>query len=215
MGTFAGSMAAAVVAVKAWNGAMSLYKTVTKLATAETKLFNKALKANAIFLVISAIAALVAGLTWFFTKTETGKELWSQFMDVLKSGWDAVKDKMSGFFSWAKDLWDSAVQKFGEAREAMSPIIETIQEIAQVIIEKVISAFTWWAETVFSVFTAVWGKIFEFLGYVKDNFWPVMQSVFTMLGELLTSVWDGLSWAWDNIIRPVFQALVDLSLIHI
>ena len=211
LGTFAGSMAAAVVAVKAWNGAMSLYKTVTKLATAETKLFNKALKANAIFLVISAIAALVAGLTWFFTKTETGKELWSQFMDVLKSGWDAVKDKMSGFFSWAKDLWDSAVQKFGEAREAMSPIIETIQEIAQVIIEKVISAFTWWAETVFSVFTAVWGKIFEFLGYVKDNFWPVMQSVFTMLGELLTSVWDGLSWAWDNIIRPVFQALVDFA----
>lgn len=211
LGTFAGSMTAAVVAVKAWNGAMSLYKTVTKLATAETKLFNKALKANVIFLVISAIAALVAGLTWFFTKTETGKELWSQFMDVLKSGWDAVKEKMSGFFSWAKDLWDSAVQKFGEARAAMAPIIEAIQEIAQVIIEKVISAFTWWAETVFSVFTAVWGKIFEFLGYVKDNFWPVMQSIFTMLGELLTSVWDGLSWAWDNIVRPVFQALVDFA----
>lgn len=211
LGTFAGSMTAAVVAVKAWNGAMSLYKTVTKLATAETKLFNKALKANAIFLVISAIAALVAGLTWFFTKTETGKELWSQFMDVLKSGWDAVKDKMSGFFDWAKGLWDSAVEKFGEARAAMAPIIEAIQEIAKVIIEKVISAFTWWAETVFSVFTAVWGKIFEFLGYVKDNFWPVMQSIFTMLGELLTSVWDGLSWAWDNIVRPVFQALVDFA----
>lgn len=211
LGTFAGSMAAAVVAVKAWNGAMSLYKTVTKLATAETKLFNKALKANAIFLVISAIAALVAGLTWFFTKTETGKELWSQFMDVLKSGWDAVKEKMSGFFDWAKGLWDSAVEKFGEARAAMAPIIETIQEIAQVIIEKIIGAFTWWAETVFSVFTAVWGKIFEFLGYVKDNFWPVMQSIFTMLGELLTSVWDGLSWAWDNIVRPVFQALVDFA----
>lgn len=211
LGTFAGSMAAAVVAVKAWNGAMSLYKTVTKLATAETKLFNKALKANAIFLVISAIAALVAGLTWFFTKTETGKEIWSQFMDVLKSGWDAVKEKMSGFFDWAKGLWDSAVEKFGEARAAMAPIIEAIQEIAQVIIEKVISAFTWWAETVFSVFTAVWGKIFEFLGYIKDNFWPVMQSIFTMLGELMTSVWDGLSWAWDNIIRPVFQALVDFA----
>jgi len=211
LGTFAGSMTAAVVAVKAWNGAMSLYKTVTKLATAETKLFNKALKANVIFLVISAIAALVAGLTWFFTKTETGKELWSQFMDVLKSGWDAVKDKMSGFFDWAKGLWDSAVQKFGEARAAMAPIIEAIQEIAQAIIEKVISAFTWWAETVFSVFTSVWGKIFEFLGYVKDNFWPIMQSIFTMLGELLSSVWDGLSWAWENIIQPVFNGIWELA----
>lgn len=191
--------------------ATKLWTAVTKGAAAAQKALNAVMKANPIGLVITAVTALVAGLTWFFTKTETGKELWSQFMDVLKSGWDAVKEKMSGFFDWAKGLWDSAVQKFGEARAAMAPIIETIQEIAQVIIEKVISAFTWWAETVFSVFTAVWGKIFEFLGYIKDNFWPVMQSVFTMLGELLTSVWDGLSWAWDNIVRPVFQALVDFA----
>lgn len=191
--------------------ATKLWTAVTKGAAAAQKALNTVMKANPIGLVITAITALVAGLTWFFTKTETGKELWSQFMDVLKSGWDAVKDKMSGFFSWAKGLWDSAVEKFGGAREAMSPIIETIQEIAQVIIEKVISAFTWWAETVFSVFTAVWGKIFEFLGYIKDNFWPVMQSIFTMLGELMSSVWDGLSWAWDSIVRPVFQALVDFA----
>lgn len=191
--------------------ATKLWTAVTKGAAAAQKALNAVMKANPIGLIITAITALVAGLTWFFTKTETGKELWSQFMDVLKSGWDAVKDKMSGFFDWAKGLWDSAVEKFGEARAAMAPIIEAIQEIAQVIIEKVISAFTWWAETVFSVFTAVWGKIFEFLGYVKDNFWPVMQSIFTMLGELLTSVWDGLSWAWDNIIRPVFQALADFA----
>lgn len=191
--------------------ATKLWTAVTKGAAAAQKALNAVMKANPIGLVITAVTALVAGLTWFFTKTETGKELWSQFMDVLKSGWDAVKEKMSGFFDWAKDLWDSAVEKFGEARAAMAPIIEAIQEIAQVIIEKVISAFTWWAETVFSVFTAVWGKIFEFLGYIKDNFWPVMQSVFTMLGELLTSVWDGLSWAWDNIVRPVFQALVDFA----
>lgn len=191
--------------------ATKLWTAVTKGAAAAQKALNAVMKANPIGLVITAVTALVAGLTWFFTKTETGKELWSQFMDVLKSGWDAVKDKMSGFFDWAKGLWDSAVQKFGEAREAMAPIIETIQEIAQVIIEKVISAFTWWAETVFSVFTAVWGKIFEFLGYIKDNFWPVIQSVFTMLGELLSSVWDGLSWAWENIIQPVFNGIWELA----
>lgn len=191
--------------------ATKLWTAVTKGAAAAQKALNAVMKANPIGLVITAVTALVAGLTWFFTKTETGKELWSQFMDVLKSGWDAVKDKMSGFFSWAKGLWDSAVQKFGEARAAMAPIIETVQEIAQVIVEKVVGAFTWWAETVFSVFTAVWGKIFEFLGYIKDNFWPVIQSVFTMVGELLSSVWDGLSGAWENIIQPVFNGIWELA----
>lgn len=195
--------------------ATKLWEAATKGAAAAQKVLNTVMKANPIGLIITAITALVAGLTWFFTQTETGKELWSQFMDVLKSGWDAVKDKMSGFFDWAKDLWDSAVEKFGEAREAMAPVIETIQEIAQVIIEKVISAFTWWAETVFSLFTAVWGKIFEFLGYVKDNFWPVIQSVFTMLGELMSSVWDGLSWAWENVIQPVFNGILELAKITI
>lgn len=191
--------------------ATKLWTAVTKGAAAAQKALNAVMKANPIGLVITAVTALVAGLTWFFTKTETGKELWSQFMDVLKSGWDAVKEKMSGFFDWAKGLWDSVVEKFGEAREAMSPIIETVQEIAQVIVEKVVGAFTWWAETVFSVFTAVWGKIFEFLGYIKDNFWPVIQSVFTMVGELLSSVWDGLSGAWENIIQPVFNGIWELA----
>ncbi|QRJ57454.1 hypothetical protein GWO64_009365 [Corynebacterium macginleyi] len=211
LGTFAGSITAAVVAVKAWNGALSLYKKVTELATVETKLFNKALKTNVIFVVISAVAALVAGLTWFFTKTETGKKIWAQFMDVLKSGWDTVKQKMSDFFGWAKDLWDNAVQKFGEAREAMAPIIETVQEVARVIVEKVVGAFTWWAETAVSVFAAVWGKIFEFLGYIKDKFWPVIQTVFTKVGGLLSNFGDSLSWAWASIIRPVFQALADFA----
>ena len=40
---------------------------------------NAVMAANPIMLVITLIAALVAGLTYFFTCTNTGKAVWSSF----------------------------------------------------------------------------------------------------------------------------------------
>ena len=45
--------------------------------------------ANPIALGVAAVAAAVAGLTWFFTQTETGKQMWSDF-----TSW--ISEKMAG-----------------------------------------------------------------------------------------------------------------------
>ena len=195
--------------------ATKLWEAATKGAAAAQKVFNTVMKANPIGLIITAITALVAGLTWFFTQTETGKELWSKFMDVLKSGWDSVKEKMSGFFDWAKDLWDSAVEKFREARETMAPVIETIQEIAQAIIEKVAGAFTWLGEKAAAAFTTVSEWIGTFLTFLQEDVWPVVESILGFVGDAFTALWDGLSWAWENVIQPVFNGILELAKITI
>lgn len=195
--------------------ATKLWEAATKGAAAAQKVFNTVMKANPIGLIITAITALVAGLTWFFTQTETGKELWSKFMDVLKSGWDSVKEKMSGFFDWAKDLWDSAVEKFREARETVAPVIETIQEIAQAIIEKVAGAFTWLGEKAAAAFTTVSEWIGTFLTFLQENFWPVVEAILGFVGDAFSALWDGLSWAWENIIQPVFNGILELAKITI
>lgn len=191
--------------------ATKLWTSVTKIAAAAQKALNAVMKANPIGLIITAITALVAGLTWFFTKTETGKELWSQFMEVLRSGWDSVKEKMSGFFDWAKGLWDRAVEKFGEAREAMAPIIETVQEIAQVILDRVVGAFSWLAEKVVATFTTVSEWIGSFLAFMQENFWPVIEAILGFVGDAFSAIWDGLSWAWENVIQPVFNGILELA----
>ena len=195
--------------------ATKLWEAATKGAAAAQKVLNTVMKANPIGLIITAVTALVAGLTWFFTKTETGQELWSQFMDVLKSGWDSVKEKMSGFFDWAKDLWDSAVEKFREARETMAPVIETIQEIAQAIVEKVAGAFTWLGEKAAAAFTTVSEWIGTFLTFLQENVWPVVESILGFVGDAFTALWDGISWAWENVIQPVFNGILELAKITI
>lgn len=54
--------------------------------------------ANPIFLVIAAVAALVAGLVWFFTQTETGKKIWDKV-------WNGIKNAVSWFINWLKTNW--------------------------------------------------------------------------------------------------------------
>ena len=44
---------------------------------------NAAMNANPIMIVVTAIGALVAALVWFFTQTETGRQIWSQFTAFL------------------------------------------------------------------------------------------------------------------------------------
>lgn len=74
-------------------------------ATAAQWLWNAALSANPIALVIIAIVALVAGLIWFFTQTETGRKIVSTAMDGIRVAFGWVSDKASSFFTWVRSNW--------------------------------------------------------------------------------------------------------------
>lgn len=60
---------------------------------------------------VAGIAAVVGGLTLFFTKTETGRKLWADFTEAFSERWDQAVgrfqdglDKVLGFLSRAKDF---------------------------------------------------------------------------------------------------------------
>ena len=55
------------------------------------------------------IAAVLAGLTWFFTQTETGKKIWSNFMGFLKDLWDGLVDKFNMVAGFLKDLFNDPI----------------------------------------------------------------------------------------------------------
>lgn len=76
-------ISAAVTALKSFDVA-------AKIAAAGQWVLNAAMNANPIMLVITAIGALVAGLIWFFTQTETGRAAWASFTSFLSSAWQSV-----------------------------------------------------------------------------------------------------------------------------
>lgn len=77
----------------------------TGVATAAQWLWNAALSANPIGLVVLAIAALVAGLVWFFTQTTLGREIFSAAMNGITTAFGWVWDKAQALFGWVKSNW--------------------------------------------------------------------------------------------------------------
>lgn len=81
---------AATVAQRTATVATSI---ATKAAAAGQWLLNAALSANPIGLVIAGIAALVAGLVWFFTKTKVGQA-------IIQSAWAGIKVAIGAVTTW-------------------------------------------------------------------------------------------------------------------
>lgn len=84
---------------------------------------NAAMNANPVMILVTAIGALVAALAWFFTQTETGRQIWSQFTAFLGNCvnniiafFQSLPGRIGAFFQNAADgarnTWNSAVDWF-------------------------------------------------------------------------------------------------------
>lgn len=81
----------------------------TGLASKAQLLWNAALIANPIGLIVAAIAAVVAGLVLFFTKTEIGRKIWEGFTEYLKLAWEAIKIAFGVAWDAISAIWDGMV----------------------------------------------------------------------------------------------------------
>jgi hypothetical protein len=95
-----GSLAVGIGSVVA---AMLVWQAVTKTVAAVQLVLNAVMAANPIGIIILAVAALAAGLVWFFTKTKLGKKIWKDFTGFMVKAWDAVKSGLSAGWQWIKN----------------------------------------------------------------------------------------------------------------
>ena len=116
VGAFAAIMVVAFVAQQTFTVVSGVARAALGIATAAQWLFNAALSANPIGLIILAIAALVAGLIWFFTQTKLGKEVWQNMVTAIGVAWN-----------W---LWNSVIKPVGDW---ISAAFKTIGSVAGAI----------------------------------------------------------------------------------
>lgn len=69
--------------------------------------FTGLISAHPIGLGIAAVSAAVAGLTWFFTQTETGKQMWADFTGWISEKWQGVQDFLSGAGEFFGGVWEN------------------------------------------------------------------------------------------------------------
>ncbi|MHC9537702.1 tape measure protein [Dellaglioa sp. BT-FLS60] len=114
--------------------------------------------------LIVAIAALVGGLTYFFTKTKKGQEVWASFMQVLSNGMDV-----------AKKSFDTFIQKFGQL---LSDVQSNLNAMKQ--------GFEQFSSVVKSALNVVVAKFGQLLSAIQPGL-KIMKQGFIDLGSSISS----------------------------
>ena len=196
------ALAGAFVALKVINGivkAIELYNKIVKIGTAIQGAFNAVMAINPFVALGIAIAAIIAGLVYFFTQTETGKKAWASFVDFLKSAWDGIVSFFSGIGQWFADIWNGAVDGAKGIWQGLvdwfSGIVQGIQNIWNGITTFFSNLWT----TVIGGIQSVWGGVTDFFSGIFDAVSSVVSTVFSAIGSFAGSAWNVLVGAWSAV----------------
>lgn len=128
-------ISAAVTALKSFDAA-------AKIAAAGQWVLNAAMNANPIVLVVTAIAALVSALVWFFTQTETGRKAWASFTSFLSSAWQSVVSFVTGLGQNIANFFTQTIPN------AIQSVIQWFQQLPSAIgtaLSNLITSIGTWA----------------------------------------------------------------------
>ncbi|WP_138443517.1 peptidoglycan DD-metalloendopeptidase family protein [Sinomonas susongensis] len=188
------------------------------IAAAAQWALNMAMNNNPVGKIIMLISALVAGLVWFFTQTELGKQIVANVWQFIQDSIRAVGDWFTGTlvpafqaavkwvgdaFTWLyesviKPVWDA----IGAAIDwAYNSVIKPMFEGVGTGVNEVGGFFTW-------LQTAVIEPVFNGIAAVFDWWWnnitsPILNAVIAAV----QAVGGWFSWLYNDILDPVFQLI--------
>lgn len=194
-------LTAAVAGYAAAMGTLSIISTVRGwlvLAAAAQWGMNAAMFANPIGLIAAGIALLVAGLVWFFTQTELGR-------DIIANVWGFIQGAIKAVVDWVMANWPLLLTVLlGPLGAAIAWIIQNWSGVVtffQDLFNQIGAVFTWLYE---NIVKPVWNGIMTVIGGV----WAFIKGVFSLLVAIMQKVVaPAFRWLYETIIKPVFDAI--------
>lgn len=181
-------------------------------ASGSFSLFNAVMSANPIVLVVGAIAALVAALAWFFTQTETGKQIWQDFMSWLSSAWQAIAPVLTGVWN---GIVETATTVWNNMMAVVSPIIQTVVDFIKSVWDGISQ---WWSENqalIQQTFETVWNAIQTVIQTVMPIIQSVIETAMNILGPLIEGTWNNIctvvTTVWELIKIAIQTAMEVIS----
>ncbi len=206
----------AVVAFKALKAAAAIHSVITQGIGAFQALWG-VLAANPIIAIIAAIAAVVAALVVFFTKTKTGRQLWANFVNFLKTVWN-------GLVQIATTVWNAIVQAFTTAVQTVQNVWNGITSFFSNLWNGIVSGVSAAWNGVVSVFTTVvqavqnvWNGITSFFSGLWNGIVSGISSAWNGVSQFFTNLWNGIvqvaTTYWNNFLvmfAPIISAFENL-----
>ena len=215
----AGANVVAGTSAKVYTALTKAQMVASRAAAAGQWLLNAAMTANPIGLIIAGIAALVAGLVWFFTQTDAGKA-------VVEATWSAIKVAISAVSEWftgtlvpaMSAAWDAiaagATWLYENAIKPVWDLISAAISIAWGIISPILSAYIAVWKFVGEVFWNVWSLVIQvawmaLVALFKAGWALLRDFVFTPISIAWSAVGAAFQWVWEKVISPAWSALQD------
>lgn len=142
---------------------------------------NAAMNANPVMILVTAIGALVAALVWFFTQTETGRQIWSQFTAFLGNCvnniiafFQSLPGRIGAFFQNAADgarnTWNSVVDWF---KGLPGRILDAIGNVGSILVNAGASIINGFWDGLKSAWNNVTGWISGIGDWIADHKGPI------------------------------------------
>lgn len=213
MGGIVTALGSAFLAFKAFSAVSGLLSGIpavlTTIKTAVTGLFT-AMSANPIGIAIAAIAALTAGLVYFFTQTEMGRQIWQGFMDWFSGVWQSVAPVLTevwnGIVETATTVWNNMMA-------VVAPIIQAVVDFIRSVWDGI---SLWWTENqglIQQTFTTVWNAIQTVIQTVMPIIQSIIETAMNILAPFIEGTWNNIctvvTTVWE-LIKIAIQTAMDV-----
>ena len=213
MGGIVTALGSAFLAFKAFSAVSGMLSGIpavlTTIKTAVTGLFT-AMSANPIGIAIAAIAALTAGLVYFFTQTEMGRQIWQGFMDWFSGVWQSIAPVLTevwnGIVETATTVWNNMMA-------VVAPIIQAVVDFIKSVWDGI---SLWWSENqalIQQTFTTVWNAIQTVIQTVMPIIQSIIETAMNILGPFIEGTWNNIctvvTTVWE-LIKIAIQTAMDV-----
>lgn len=200
--------------VEGWDGAKAALIALSnqsKIAAVAVKILNSAFLTSPITWIVVGIAAVVAGLTWFFTQTKTGRAMWASFVSWLKGLWQGlvqvaqtvwnaiiqafnsyvsfVKSFWSGIASFFIGLWQGIVQTAKTIWNGLVLVFRTVYSLSMAVWRPIIAFFSALWTGILVATRAVWNAIRLYISTVFKNIQTVIGTEMTVIRTIFSAGW--------------------------
>lgn len=166
------------------------YNAVVKIGTAIQAAFNAVMALSPFILIGVAIAAVIAVLVLFFTKTKLGQQIWQGFVSWLSNAWNTLKELASVVWNTISEIISSVVEKI---KPIWNTIVEFFSNLWNTIVTIATNAWNSFIEGVAPIiesFKNLWNSLVEFFSVLWEQIIDVATPIWNVLVIVITTVWE-------------------------
>ena len=180
---------------------------------------NTTMLANPIFLIITAIAALVAAFIYLWNTNEDFRQfwidLWENIKEVAIAVWTAIKEffvnAWEAISSTAQSIWNGIKNFFSALWEGIKTIFTTVFEMIKTIVTTYFNIYKTIIVTVFNAIKTVITTVLNAIKTVITTVWNTIKTIFTtvlntiqtVVSSAFNTMWNGIKNTVSNIVNTI------------